>query len=221
MFLIRSATINMTNVSDDGSEGIDIDYTVQQQLRAMNVTTDGEINTVVSRASIIIALHVQYAGTSTNITLTGRATVAVYQLALLALTYLNTADEPTKDPPRRIDMQIFDGRFFSNVATGHVNISLVNDNRLMVICGGGLPMLTEGSTTPVSIASSLTVSDLDADHMLSSATVSLENAQVGDEIQVNDSARGELTVEQSSGVLITISGQAMAAQYQVSYSITP
>lgn len=54
MFLIRSATINMTNVSDDGSEEIDIDYTIQQQLRAMNVTTDGEINTVVSRASIII-----------------------------------------------------------------------------------------------------------------------------------------------------------------------
>lgn len=54
MFLIRSATINMTNVSDDGSEEIDIDYSTQQQLRAMNVTTDGEINTVVSRASIII-----------------------------------------------------------------------------------------------------------------------------------------------------------------------
>jgi hypothetical protein len=43
MFLIRSATINMTNVSDDGSEGIDIDYSTQQELRRMNVTTDGKI----------------------------------------------------------------------------------------------------------------------------------------------------------------------------------
>lgn len=134
----------------------------------------------------------------------------------MAITYLNTADEPTKDPPRRIDMQVFDGRFFSNIATGHVNISLVNDSRLMLLCGGGLPMLTEGSTTPLPIASSLTVSDLDADHMLFSATITLENAQTGDEIQVNDSARGELTAEQSSGVSITITGQAMAAQYQVS-----
>jgi hypothetical protein len=142
--------------------------------------------------------------------------VAVYQQALLAITYLNTADEPTKDPPRRIDMQVFDGRFFSNIATGHVNISLVNDSRLMLLCGGGLPMFMEGSTTPLPIASSLTVSDLDADHMLFSATVTLENAQTGDEIQVNDSARGELTMEQSSGVSITITGQAMAAQYQVS-----
>lgn len=77
-------------------------------------------------------------------------------------------------------------------------------------------MLTEGSTTPLPIASLLTISDLDADHMLSSATVTLVNAQAGDEIQVNDSARGELTVERSSGVSITITGQAMAAQYQVS-----
>ena len=43
VFLIHSATINMSRVSDDGSESIDIDYTTQQQLRAMNVTTDGKI----------------------------------------------------------------------------------------------------------------------------------------------------------------------------------
>ena len=142
--------------------------------------------------------------------------MAVYQQALLAITYLNTADEPTKDPPRRVQMQVFDGQFFSNIATGFVNITLVNDNRLMLLCGGGLPMFTEGSTTPLPIASSLTISDRDADHMVSSATVNLANAQAGDEIQVNDSTRGELTVEQSSGVSITITGQAMAAQYQVS-----
>ena len=141
--------------------------------------------------------------------------MAVYQQALSAITYINTANEPTRDPPRRVEMQVFDGQFFSNIATGFVSISLVDDNRLMLLCGGGLPTLTEGSTTPLPIATSLTVSDLDTDHMLSSATVTLENAQAGDEIQVNESTSGELTVEQSSGVLITISGQAMAAQYQV------
>ena len=156
-----------------------------------------------------------YTGTSTSITLTGQTTVAVYQQALFAITYINTANEPTRNPPRRVEMQVFDGQFFSNIATGYINISLVNDNRLMLLCGGGLPMLTEGSTTPLPIASSLTVSDLDADHMLSSANVILENAQTGDEIQVNESVSGELIVEQSSGVLIAISGQGMAAQYQV------
>ena len=147
--------------------------------------------------------------------------MAIYQEALFAITYLNTADEPTKDPPRRVEMQVFDGRFFSNKAVGFVNISLVNDNRLMLLCGGGgLPMLTEGSTIPLPIASSLTVSDLDTNHMLSSAIVMLENAQVGDVIQLNESARGGLTVVQTSGVSITVSGQAMAAQYQVRNHIT-
>ena len=141
--------------------------------------------------------------------------MAIYQEALFAITYLNTADEPTKDPPRRVEMQVFDGRFFSNKAVGFVSISLVNDNRLMLLCGGGLPMLTEGSTIPLPIASSLTVSDLDTNHMLSSAIVMLENAQVGDVIQLNESAHGGLTVVQTSGVSITVSGQAMAAQYQV------
>ena len=48
MFLIHSATINMSRVSDDGSESIDIDYTTQQQLRAMNVTTDGNYSDIVT-----------------------------------------------------------------------------------------------------------------------------------------------------------------------------
>ena len=151
----------------------------------------------------------------TSISLTGQGTVAVYQQALFAITYLNTANEPTRDPSRRVEMQVFDGRFYSNVATGFVNISLVNDNRLMLLCDGGLPMFMEGSTTPLPIASSLIVSDLDANHMLSSATVTLENAQTGDEIRINDSAHEGPTVEQTSGVSITIGGQAMAAQYQV------
>ena len=42
MFFIHSATINMSNVSDDDSESIDIDYNTQQQLRAMNITIDGK-----------------------------------------------------------------------------------------------------------------------------------------------------------------------------------
>ena len=41
VFLIHSATINMFNVSDDGSEGIDIDYTVEQELIAMNISVEG------------------------------------------------------------------------------------------------------------------------------------------------------------------------------------
>ena len=156
-----------------------------------------------------------YAATSVRISLTGPATTAVYQQALSAITYVNTADEPTMDPPRRVQMQVYDGIFNSASVTGFVNIVLVDDNRLMLACGGLSPPFTEESTDSLLIANSLNISDLDSNSMIHSATVMLENAVAGDEIQVDPSTVGGLTLEQSSGVSVSISGQAMAAEYQV------
>lgn len=42
VFLIHSATINMYNVSDEGEEEIDIDYSVMQTLNTMNISVDGK-----------------------------------------------------------------------------------------------------------------------------------------------------------------------------------
>lgn len=117
-------------------------------------------------------------------------------------------------------MQVYDGVFFSNIAVGFVNISLVNDNRLMFTCGGGLPTYVEESHTPQMVASSLSVSDLDTNDMISSASIILDNAQIGDVIQVDANASGGLSVVQVSGVSIRINGQAMASQYQVSCNST-
>ena len=221
MFLIHSAIVTMYNVSDGDSESIFIDDAAGQQLRAMGISVNGKCTVVVpcvfvfSYDALIIS-----AGTSTSITLTGQATAAVYQQALFALTYLNTADEPTKDPPRRVEMQVYDGVFFSNVAVGFVNISLVNDNRLMFTCGGGLPTFVEESRTPLLVASFLSIFDLDVNNVITSATIFLDNAQIGDVIQVDANASGGLSVEQASGVSIRINGQAMASQYQVSCNST-
>ena len=112
-------------------------------------------------------------------------------------------------------MQVYDGAFFSNLAIGFINISLVDDNRLMLVCGGGLPMFREESTDPLLVASSLNISDLDANNMISSAMISLDNAQAGDEIRINTSASGGLSLEQTNGVSIRINGHAMSSQYQV------
>lgn len=155
------------------------------------------------------------AETSHHITVNGPGSTAVYTQALQSITYLNTADEPTKYPPRRIEIQVFDGGFVSDVVTGFINISLVGDNPLMLTCGGSMRMFTEESPTPLSIANTLSISDLDQNQMIESATVSLENAQDGDEIEVSMSVSGGLTVQQSSSVSIMISGNALAAEYQV------
>ena len=151
-----------------------------------------------------------------SINITGPASAAVYQQALFSITYLNTADEPTKDPPRRVEMRVFDGMFYSNIATGFVNISLVDDNRLMITCPGGLPTFTEEAPSPLLVADSLMISDRDTNQLVNSATVVLDNAQVGDEIAIDMRVAGGLTVNQTSGRSVMISGQATTSQYQVS-----
>lgn len=42
IFLIHSATINMSSVSDGDSESIGIDANTNQQLRAMNISVEGK-----------------------------------------------------------------------------------------------------------------------------------------------------------------------------------
>ena len=148
-----------------------------------------------------------------SINITGQGSVAVYQEVLSSITYLNTASPPTKNPPRRIEMQVFDGTFKSNIATGFVNISLVSDNSLMINCSSSVPTFTEGIPDPQLVADSLTVYDTDL--VINYATVILDNAQLGDEIGVDISMPGGLTVNQTSPVSIMISGQGTASQYQV------
>ena len=150
------------------------------------------------------------------VTLTGRGSIPVYQQALSSVTYINLADEPNSDIQREIVFQVYDGQQASNEVRGYVNISLVNDNRLMLLCDAGLATFVEGSDSPISLVPSLSLIDRDLDHVVSLANVTIQNPQDGDRIQVNSSVSGGLVIEQSGGVSIIISGEGMAAQYEVS-----
>ena len=52
MFLIHSATVTMYNVSDGDREGIFIDDTTGQQLRAMGVSVEGKCARVHAKPAI-------------------------------------------------------------------------------------------------------------------------------------------------------------------------
>ena len=149
------------------------------------------------------------------VTLTGRGSIPVYQQALSSVTYINQADEPNSDIQREIVFQVYDGQQASNEMRGYVNISLVNDNRLMLLCDAGLSTFVEGSDSPIYLVPSLSLIDRDLDHVVSTANVTIQNAQDGDRIQINSSGSGGLVIEQSGGVSIIISGDGMAAQYEV------
>ena len=142
--------------------------------------------------------------------------MATYELALSSLIYFNEAPEPTLDPARVVEFQVFDGRSQSNLLVGFVDITLVDDNNLTLSCGAGLFSFTEGSATPISLAESLSLSDLDADHAVSSASVVITNPQPGDEVAVGTSISSFIQVQHSENqTRVDLTGRAMATQYQV------
>ena len=112
-----------------------------------------------------------------------------------------------------------DGAFSSNNATGFINVSLVDDNAPMLNCDGAVFEFVEGSMSPVYLASSLTLSDRDVDHVFTSASVAIANPQDGDEIAVNVSLSSFITVQSVAGGRIELVSDAMAMEYQVSMYI--
>ena len=152
---------------------------------------------------------------SDNITFSGSASLASYQQALASVVYFNSATEPSEGIIRAIQFQVFDGTFSSPVLTGLVNITLVDDNPLILQCGVGVVSFTEGSTTPISLAGLLTVSDLDADHEVLSASVAIGNTQQGDEIAVDAGLSSSINVRSTNGSSIELVGIATDTQYQV------
>lgn len=156
------------------------------------------------------------AGTGTNITFSGAGTLATYQQALASVEYFNGATEPSADMLRLVEFQVFDGVFLSNTAMGLVNISLVDDNPLLLSCSPGLLSFSEGSTEPVSLASLLTLSDLDSDHVVLSVSVDIANAQEGDEIMADSGVVAEsITIQQNGVDRVYLTGEARAMEYQV------
>ncbi len=151
------------------------------------------------------------------INLTGAASIAFYEQALSLVTYSNTAQEPTSGE-RVISFQVFDGRHHSNIANGVVSVELVDDNPLLLMCGRGLATFVESATTvtPISLTNSLTLMDADVDHTITGATVTIENAQLGDVIALDSTASPEINVASDGSSRIIVSGDATASQYEVS-----
>lgn len=169
--------------------------------------------------SLLVAIVTYYNYTNTvsdgNITFSGRGTIGTYQQAFASIVYFNGASEPTMNPVRQVQFQVFDGVFRSNVVTGFINVTLLNDNPLMLNCGAGMSSFIEDSETPIPLAGFLTLSDLDSNHIVSAASVIITNPQEGDEIQVDSSLAGPIGIQQSGGTRLALTGAATAMQYQV------
>lgn len=144
------------------------------------------------------------------ISFSGEASVNHYQQALRAVTYQNSAPEPSS-ASRTIVYQVSDEEFASNNLTGYITIGLIDDNDLILSCGSSPVLYTEGSSTTI-ISSTLMLSDLDDDHQVTSASIAITNPQNGDGLSVG-SVDG-LSVA-NNGVDIQITGESTASAYQV------
>lgn len=104
----------------------------------------------------------------------------------------------------------------SNILNASVSITLTNDNPLMLHCGVGFVNYVEESVVPASLTPGLTLVDLDKDHVITGATVSVTGAREGDFISVDSSVAPSLSISQVADTSLNISGAAEDVVYQVS-----
>ena len=194
VFLMQQAIVILQGAVDGDSESIGVPPDTVAALSALNLTVEGNLTAII---------------------ITGGASASVYQQALSTITYTNTAPEPSHSP-RTLSYQVFDDVFPSNVITATLNVALVDDNVLMLSCGVGVATFVEGSQNPISVADGLTLVDMDEDHVITGATVTLQSPQEGDALAVNSSQVPGLAVGYQGETEIAVSGSASDEEYQVS-----
>ncbi len=160
------------------------------------------------------------------------ATLAQWQAALRAVTYLDNAATPDTTT-RTIGFTVSDGSKTSATTSRNVTLLAVNLAPQATASGGNATFAINGSPTPVVVDSGITVSDLD-NSTLTSATVSISGGfHSGEDVLAfsnNGSTMGNITgsYNSSTGVLTLSSNGATAtlAQWQaalraVTYRYTP
>ena len=168
------------------------------------------------------SIIVSGSGTSV-ITLTGAASAADYQTALLQITFDNTGTNPSTET-RIIDVVVNDGTAASNTAHAIIEVTQVNNSAPIVDLDGDNSTVpgTSYRTTftesgpPVAIADTDTlITDTDST-TLASATITLTDPQAGDLLAAPGALPGGITASSynpGTGIL-TLSGVASLADYE-------
>uniref|UniRef100_A0A1X7V4J9 Cadherin domain-containing protein n=1 Tax=Amphimedon queenslandica TaxID=400682 RepID=A0A1X7V4J9_AMPQE len=189
IFFIHEATVRLVGALDGTSEKLNL---------SMSFLPNG------SNAAV----------TPHSITISGPAPLLIYQQILSTITYTNTAPEPSMGN-RSIQYRVNDGIFSSDIIQSTVSVSLINDNPLILTCDGQTNQFTEGSGEAIFIGPSVSVSDLDSDHVISGADVMIVNGFSGDFISLPQSAVSGLHVTVGvNDTSLRIEGNGTAAEYQ-------
>jgi VCBS repeat-containing protein len=202
---IASASTILTDLDDTNMESATI------------VLTNARPNDVLSILGILPAGITAVIDTSVanqiTVTLSGSAPVADYRTAITQVAFLNTAQNPST-AARTFNITTSDGTDVSNTAVVTMAVVRVNDNP--VLGTAGATSYTENDA-PVTVASGITVADVDNAN-LSSATVTITNYVAGQDTLAftNSAGMGNISGNVVAGVLTLNSagGTATTAEWQ-------
>ncbi|QPF84676.1 cadherin domain-containing protein [Bradyrhizobium genosp. L] len=126
-----------------------------------------------------------------TLTLTGVSSLANYNAAVDSITYFNSSDNPS-GLDRTVSFTVNDGAADSNASTATIHVTPVND--APVVTFGALNGFTEppngtpaSSSTPITIAPSLTISDVDSSNLIG-ATFELTDLKPSDALSISGHA---------------------------------
>ena len=161
------------------------------------------------------------------LTLTGTSSVSNYQTALDSITYSFSPSngDPTNlgvDASRTVSWSGNDGTATSDAVTSTVGTVHVAPT----VTAGALVQFTGGSTTPVTLDSALTVSDVDSNGNLTEAQVSIAGGFLtGDTLNFTNQ-NGITGTYDAATFTLTLTGTSSVSNYQtalesVTYSFSP
>ena len=152
------------------------------------------------------------------INLTGNVSTETYTMVLSRLQFGSTAAEPVGGQ-RRAQLDVFDGRFSSNVVSIYITVELINDNPPVLDLSvssegfGFQTTFTEGGIFVFIVAQDASLADADGDD-IQSVNISITNPLDGSLEQLSAFPFGRVTVERN-GSGITLLGPAPAADFEL------
>ncbi|MEA2138176.1 MAG: hypothetical protein QOG56_1326, partial [Solirubrobacteraceae bacterium] len=157
------------------------------------------------------AITSSYDAPTGTLTLSGTATVAAYQAALRAVTYVNTSDDPSASD-RTVSFRARDAGGFGPASTHTITVQPVNDPPAIATSAGPVSY-TEGDPA-IALDAGLVLSDPDS--QITGATVQITNnhAIPQDVLALASPPAGIAAAYDSAAGRLTLSGTATVAAYQ-------
>ncbi|PBB91593.1 hypothetical protein CK215_15040 [Mesorhizobium sp. WSM3864] len=157
------------------------------------------------------------------LTLSGAATLAAYQTALHQIVFSNSGDNPNTTD-RNITVVVNDGSTNSNTAISTIHVTAANDAPVLDLDANNSSLktgadyqatFTENGSAVAIADTDVSITDADSTNV-TSATITLTNAQASDLLAVNGALPAGITASSyNSGTgVLTLSGAATLAAYQ-------